>query len=59
MDTFIKAGSIAVGLMGVGMLLVTPAGWVFIILGLLIFAAYHNAERRADERRWREQMLSK
>ena len=59
MDTFISIGSITIGLFGVGGLLFTPAGWVFIILGLLIFVANHNARKREEERQWREQMLNK
>ena len=59
MDTFINIGSITIGLFGVALLMFTPAGWVFILLGLLIFVASNNARKREEERRWRDEMLSK
>lgn len=59
MDTFIKLGSIVIGLIGAFLLLVTPAGWIFILLGLLIFVANNNARMREEERQWREEMLKK
>ncbi len=60
MDTFIKIGSVVIGLIGlVFLFLMPPVGAVFILLGLLIFVANNNAQKRKDEREWREQMLKK
>ena len=60
MDTFVKLGSVTIGLFGVLFLfLLPPVGVVFILIGLLIFVATHNARKREEERHWREEMLKK
>ena len=60
MDTFIRLGSVVIGIAGlVFLFLLPPVGAVFIVLGLLIFIAHSNARKREEERDWRDQMLKK